>query len=156
MITSPQRRQKSHARRQAPKRGRKPIIEVRPKVWDEAIKKLIHDHSPEQISNTFKAELAVEPLKWISYETICTYIYALPKAELRKLLTSHLRLRRKLRKDRLQHMCKEVKSLTLRLSLRNLMRWKLIWFQVTGKVTSLLVKIIKVLLVCLLKERLVL
>jgi IS30 family transposase len=90
----------SHVRRQAPKRGRKPIIELRPEVWDEAIRKLIHDNSPEQISKTFKAEHADEPLKWISHETIYKYIYALPKGELRKLITSHLRSKRKLRKDR--------------------------------------------------------
>ena len=90
----------SHLRRQAPKRGRKSIIELRPEVWDESIKKLIHDNSPEQISKTFKAEHADEPLKWISHETIYKYIYALPKGELRKLITSHLRSKRKLRKDR--------------------------------------------------------
>ena len=90
----------NHVRRQAPKRGRKSILEMRPEIWDEAIKKILHDNSPEQISKTFKAEHADDPLKWISHETIYKYIYALPKGELRKLLTSHLRLKRRLRKDR--------------------------------------------------------
>lgn len=92
----------SHAGRQTPQRGRKPIIDTRPEVWYAAVKKLIEDNSPEQISKTFKIEHADEPLKWISHETIYKYIYATPKGELRKIFTQHLRLKRKLRKDRSQ------------------------------------------------------
>jgi len=89
-----------HAGRLSPQRGRKPIIDTRPEVWYEAVKKLIEDNSPEQISKTFKIEHADEPLKWISHETIYKYIYATPKGELRKIFTHHLRSKRRLRKDR--------------------------------------------------------
>ncbi len=84
----------------SPSRGRKPIIEERPAVLYEAMKKLIADLSPEQISKTFKMEYADEPLRWISHETIYKYIYATPKGELRKAFTEHLRRKRRLRKDR--------------------------------------------------------
>ncbi len=92
----------THAGRLTPQRGRKPIIDTRPEVWYAAVKKLIEDNSPEQISKTFKIEHADEPLKWISHETIYKYIYAMPKGELRKVFTHHLRLKRRLRKDRSQ------------------------------------------------------
>ena len=89
-----------HAGRLSPSRGRKPIIDVRPEVWYEAMKKLIDDLSPEQISKTFKIEYADEPLKWISHETIYKYIYATPRGELRKAFICHLRRRRRSRKNR--------------------------------------------------------
>lgn len=92
----------THAGRLTPQRGRKPIIDTRPEVWYAAVKKLIEDNSPEQISKTFKIEHADEPLKWISHETIYKYIYAMPKGELRKVFTHHLRSKRRLRKDRSQ------------------------------------------------------
>jgi len=90
----------THAGRLLPSKGRKPIIDIRPQVWYEAIQKLVEDFSPEQISKKFKIEYADEPLKWISHETIYKYIYATPKGELRKVFTSHLRRRRRARKDR--------------------------------------------------------
>jgi IS30 family transposase len=92
----------AHAGRLPPSRGRKPIIDIRPEVWYEAVKKLVEDHSPEQISKTFKIEHADEPLKWISHETIYKYIYATPKGELRKVFAHHLRRKRRSRKDRSQ------------------------------------------------------
>ena len=92
----------AHAGRLSPSRGRKPIIDIRPEVWYEAVKKLVEDLSPEQISKTFKTEYADEPLRWISHETIYKYIYATPKGELRKVFTEHLRRKRRLRKDRSQ------------------------------------------------------
>jgi IS30 family transposase len=63
------------------------------------MQKLVEDFSPEQISKTVKAEYADEPLKWIFHETIYKYIYATPKRELRKVFTSHLRRKRRERKD---------------------------------------------------------
>ena len=50
----------THAGRLLPSRGRKPIIDIRPQVWYEAIQKLVEDFSPEQISKTFKIEYADE------------------------------------------------------------------------------------------------
>ena len=92
----------THAGRLSPSRGRKPIIDVRPEVWYEAVKKLVEDYSPEQISKTFKIEYADDPLKWISHETIYKYIYATPKGMLRKIFVHHLRRKRRSRKDRSQ------------------------------------------------------
>ena len=81
-------------------RGRKSIIDTRPEVWYDAMKKLVEDFSPEQISKTFKKENADEPLKWISHETIYKYIYAIPRGELKKVFIHHLRHKRHLRKNR--------------------------------------------------------
>ena len=92
----------THASRISPSRGRKSIIDTRPEVWHEAMKKLIEDFSPEQITKIFKIEYADEPLRWISHETIYKYIYATPKGELRKAFTQHLRRKRRSRKDRSQ------------------------------------------------------
>ena len=64
----------AHAGGLTPQRGRKAIIDTRPQVWYDAVKKLIEDNSPEQISKTFKIEHPDEPLKWISHETIYKYI----------------------------------------------------------------------------------
>ena len=84
------------------KKDRKSIIETRPELLSDVFQKLLEDYSPEQISKKFKIENADEPLKWISHETIYKYIYATPKAKLKKLMIAHLRSKRKLRKDRSQ------------------------------------------------------
>ena len=93
---------KAHAsaNKLSPARGRKSIIDTRPEVWYDAMKKLVEDLSPEQISKTFKKENADEPLKWISHETIYKYIYAIPRGELKKVFIHHLRHKRRLRKNR--------------------------------------------------------
>jgi len=90
----------THAGGQAPLRGRKKLLEINPETWFEAIKLLVGDLSPEQISKTFKAEQAHNPLRQISHETIYKYIYALPRGELRTIFTDRLRSKRRLRKDR--------------------------------------------------------
>jgi len=89
-----------HAGRLSPCRGRKLIIDTWPEVWNEVVKKLVEDFSPEQISKTFKVEHVDEPLKWISHETIYKYIYAIPKGELRKIFTHHLRRKKRSGKNR--------------------------------------------------------
>ena len=81
-------------------KGRKPFIESRPELLERVIQKVLKDYSPEQISKEFKIEHADEPLKWISHESIYKFIYATAKGELKKLLISHLRSKRKLRKGR--------------------------------------------------------
>jgi IS30 family transposase len=81
-------------------RGREQIVDSRPEVLQEVLKKLIEKHSPEQISVSIKNESPDDPKKWISHESIYKYIYAFPRGELRKLFTSFLRSKRKLRKDR--------------------------------------------------------
>ncbi len=81
-------------------RGRKQIVNERPEIFQEVLKKIVQRNSPEQISRTFKKECPDDPKKWISHETIYKYIYAFPRGELRKLFTGFLRSQRKLRKDR--------------------------------------------------------
>ena len=81
-------------------RGRKPIIDARPEVLVAVYEELQKRLSPEQISQKMKKEHADEPLKWISHESIYKYIYAFPRGELRKLFTSFLRTKRRLRRDR--------------------------------------------------------
>lgn len=39
----------AHAGGLTPQQGRKPIIDTRPEVWYEAVKKLIEDNSPELV-----------------------------------------------------------------------------------------------------------
>jgi IS30 family transposase len=79
---SPSKAQKK-TRGKAPLRGRKKLIDIRPEVFDEVIKRLNLRNSPEQIS-----------------ESIYKYIDAFPRGNLRKLFTGFLRSERKLRKDR--------------------------------------------------------
>lgn len=96
---SPSKAQKQ-ANKNAPERGRKRILDIRPEVFKEVFKRLFERNSPEQISKSFKKEYADEPLKWISHETIYRYIYAFPRGELRKVFTSFLRSQRRLRRNR--------------------------------------------------------
>ena len=96
---SPSKAQKK-ARGKAPLRGRKKLIDIRPEVFDEVIKRLRLRNSPEQISESIKRESPDDPKKWISHESIYKYVYAFPKGELRKLFTGFLRSERKVRKDR--------------------------------------------------------
>ena len=83
-------------------RGRKRILDIHPEIFEKVFKGLFKRSSPEQISKKIKKEHADEPLQWISHESIYKYIYAFPRGELRKLFTSFLRSKRRLRKDRSQ------------------------------------------------------
>lgn len=81
-------------------RGREQIVDSRAEVLQEVLKKLGQIHSLQQISVSIKNESPDDPKKWISHESIYKYIYPPPRGELRKLFTSFLRSKRKLRKDR--------------------------------------------------------
>ena len=81
-------------------RGRDQIVDSKPEVLQEVLKKLALKHSPQQISVSIKNECPDDPKRWISHESIYKYIYAFPRGELRKLFTGFLRSQRKLRKDR--------------------------------------------------------
>lgn len=82
------------------KRGRKRLFDERPELFQEVMDNLIQRLSPEQISKKMKREHANEPLKWMSHETIYRFIYAQPRGTLKKVLTSFLRRKRRLRRDR--------------------------------------------------------
>lgn len=69
------------------------------------LQEYIHCHlklgwSPEQIANRLKMEYPNEPNMQVSHESIYTYLYVLPRGELKKELISHLRQERHLRKRR--------------------------------------------------------
>lgn len=58
--------------------------------------------SPEEIANRLKMEYPNEPNMQISHESIYTYLYVLPKGELRKELLTYLREKRRLHRKRQQ------------------------------------------------------
>mgnify|MGYP002633389915 CR=1 FL=1 len=89
-----------HARGKDPERGRRKIFDIQPELLLKVYDQLIQHLSPEQISQKLKKEHADEPVKWISHESIYKYIYAFPRGELRKIFTSFLRSKRRLRRDR--------------------------------------------------------
>lgn len=70
-----------------------------------ALKEYIHSHlklkwSPEQIANRLKIEYPTDKNMQVSHETIYTYLYVMPRGELKKELMSHLRQERTLRRKR--------------------------------------------------------
>jgi len=71
------------------KRQRK--IDRYPNLKQYILEKLELKWSPEQISNTLKIKYSDQTSMQISHESIYTYIYILPRGELRKELISYLR-----------------------------------------------------------------
>ena len=73
------------------KARRKRKIDKYPKLREYIISKLRLRWSPEQIANTLKKKYKNKTNMQISHEAIYTYIYILPRGELRKELVSFLR-----------------------------------------------------------------
>ncbi|MBI4067060.1 IS30 family transposase [Candidatus Gottesmanbacteria bacterium] len=70
-------------------------------VLEEYIQTGLRKHwSPEQIANRLKLEYPSDSSMHISHESIYTYLYVLPRGELRKELLSCLRQERRLRRKR--------------------------------------------------------
>lgn len=70
-------------------------------LWDYVVKKLtLKKWSPEQIQQRIRREHPKDKSMRISHESIYTYIYLLPRGELRKELTDALRDGKKTRKRR--------------------------------------------------------
>jgi transposase, IS30 family len=72
---------------------------------NEKLKEFIHKHlrlewSPEQIANRLKLEYPTDESMQASHETIYTYLYVLPRGELKKELMKYLRQERQLRRKR--------------------------------------------------------
>jgi len=83
----------SVAEKNAKKRRAKPRFQKKlsnPKLWKVVKKKLEKRWSPEQIAHFLK-ETYAEDTMHVSHESIYTYIYVLPRGELRKELISYLR-----------------------------------------------------------------
>lgn len=86
--------QRKHVARRPKKILNNPLLEI------EIHKYLRRKWSPEQIANRLKKEYPNEPNMHISHEAIYTYLYVLPKGELRKELLSYLRTDRRKRQKR--------------------------------------------------------
>lgn len=86
--------------------ARKVIAKRHKKIKDNPLlQEYIHNHlklgwSPEQIANRLKMEYPNTPSMQISHESIYTYLYVLPRGELKKELLSYLRTERRLRRKR--------------------------------------------------------
>ncbi|HVB02666.1 MAG TPA: IS30 family transposase [Chitinophagaceae bacterium] len=81
-------------------RNRGSKIESNPKLYSFIVEKLKLRWSPQQISKELQK---LYPTNWdmqASHKTIYTYLYLLPKGELRKELISYLRQKKRLRKNR--------------------------------------------------------
>lgn len=75
-------------KRKTPRTAKKLADET---LWQLVQAKLRLQWSPEQIAHFLKKEYAGEMSKQVSHETIYTYLYALPRGELRKELIQQLR-----------------------------------------------------------------
>lgn len=75
-------------------------IENSPELQEYIHDKLKLSWSPEQIANRLKMEYPNQSNMQISHETIYTYLYVLPKGELKRELMSYLRTDRRLRRKR--------------------------------------------------------
>lgn len=95
-----------HAEKQATKRYKKhhslktKRIDQYPKLKNYIFKKLKLRWSPEQIAQNLKTEYPDDKAMQVSHETIYTYLYLLPKGELRKELLSYLRQKRAWRRTK--------------------------------------------------------
>lgn len=84
----------------AAKHGRKRKLDA-----NLVLQSFVHDHlrrywSPDQISRRLKAEYPFDKTMQVSPESIYTYLYVLPRGELKKELIGYLRQKRKLRENR--------------------------------------------------------
>jgi len=84
--------------RSIPRRRSK--IDANPNLLKFIKQKLRLQWSPEQISRELKREYPKDQTMNVSHETIYTYLYLLPKGELRKELIGYLRQEKKLRTSR--------------------------------------------------------
>ena len=95
-ITAQNRARRKSAKRRQGKRK----LDSNPKLKKAVIKKLKLSWSPEQIANFLKDEYPEKKAMNISHEAIYTYIYVLPRGQLKKELLSHLRQGKKRRYKR--------------------------------------------------------
>lgn len=84
----------------AKRRNCKRKIDKNEELWNFIKEKLLLRWSPKQISETLKLQYPGDKSMQISHESIYTYLYILPKGELKKELISYLRQKKRLRKNR--------------------------------------------------------
>lgn len=100
-----QRAQKRASRNAKYRRGYKHKLMVRPVLREYVHAKLRIKWSPEQIAHTLKKEYPFDEAMRISHEAIYSYLYVLPRGELKKELLNCLRQKHKRR--RRQNLTKE-------------------------------------------------
>ncbi len=88
----------AYSRAEKPKKPRK--IENNKILKAYIHKKILLSWSPEQIANTLRVAYPKDMTMRVSHETIYTYLYCLPRGELKKELMNHLRRERKERQKR--------------------------------------------------------
>lgn len=94
-------RSERRARRNAGKRRRgKHKLRRNQRLWEYILGKLKLRWSPEQIAQSLKREYPDDQAMRISHEAIYTYVYVLPRGELKKRLLAMLRRERKRRHKR--------------------------------------------------------
>lgn len=92
-------RSHQQARQRASQRHRQRKLD-NPKLWKFVREKLTLRWSPEQIAWVLQETYPDHTAMHVSYESIYTYIYLLPKGSLKKELIHYLRQHKKKRKDR--------------------------------------------------------
>ena len=65
----------NHAKRKNSTKGRKRLVDSKPKALFEALRRLFDNLSPEQISQSIKMDFLEDPWMHISHESIYRYIY---------------------------------------------------------------------------------
>lgn len=75
-------------------------IQSNPKLREVVLHRLRERWSPEQISNFLKKQYPQDPKMQVSHETIYTFIYVLPRGQLRAELTSYLRQKQRNRRNK--------------------------------------------------------
>jgi len=88
------------ARNAAKRRRGKYTLGQNQRLWEYVVGKLQLRWSPEQIAQSLKKEYPDEQTMRISHEAIYTYLYVLPRGELKKRLLALLRRERKRRHKR--------------------------------------------------------
>src|SRR3972149_5914051 len=95
-----ERSQRRASRNASKRRKDKTKLSMSLDLWDYVRRKLLLLWSPEQIAQIIKKEYPNEGHMRISHEAIYTYLYVMPKGELKKQLLGKLRRERKRRHKR--------------------------------------------------------
>lgn len=101
-----ERSQRRASRNASKRRKDKTKLSMSLELWDYVRQKLLLFWSPEQIAQIIKKEYPNEEHMRISHEAIYTYLYVMPKGELKKRLLGKLRRERKRRHKRVNGMGK--------------------------------------------------
>jgi IS30 family transposase len=88
------------AERCSSQRRQRRKLSANPKLWKIVRKKLALRWAPQQIASYLKETYPEDASMQVSHETIYTYLYLLPRGELKKQLLAHLRRKHPTRRRR--------------------------------------------------------